>query len=171
MCLWTLQASNFPVVPRCPVLLFQTTHQLFCVFIFNLLYKKKTPVMLDDKCKLKISFLFITDLLGLTPSSSERLVCTCEDHPKSPTNSNFSGIGFFSQNTVSKTKNRENTFKIWCMFPNLPKVLYLQSYWLLQREDSPGLCIRYFRFNWQCAKPFPQNKLTTLDCEVKGYST
>lgn len=51
--------------------------------------------MLDDKCGVKIHFLFITDLLGLSVSSREKPVCTCEDHPESPTSTNFSGIGFF----------------------------------------------------------------------------
>lgn len=51
--------------------------------------------MLDDKCGVKIHFLFITDLLGLSVSSREKPVCTCEDHPESSTSTNFSGIGFF----------------------------------------------------------------------------
>lgn len=85
MCLWTPQASNSPVV------LFQRTRLLF--WVFDLLCKKS--VMLDDKCGVKIHFLFITDLLGLSVSSREKPVCTCEDHPESPTSTNFSGIGFF----------------------------------------------------------------------------
>lgn len=99
----TLQATNFPAV------LFQKTHPLSR--ILNLLCKKN--LMLHDKCKWKIGFLFISDLLGLTVSSSKRLVGTCKDHPKSPTNSNFSGIGFFFSLLLKKQNKQklENSFK------------------------------------------------------------
>lgn len=93
-----MEASNFLLVFQCRVLVFHRTHQPFCVFIFNLLHKKTG--MLDDKYKPKMSFLLITDLFGLTGSSSEMLVCTCEDHPKSPADSSFSGV--FPSNMISK---------------------------------------------------------------------
>lgn len=71
----------------------ENSSTFLCVHFQSAVYKK--TVMLDDKCKLKIHFLVITDLPGLTVSSSERLVCTCEDHPKSQTNSSLLEIGFF----------------------------------------------------------------------------
>lgn len=84
--------------------------------------------MLDGKCKPKISFLFITDLLGLTVCSSERLVHTCEDHPKSTTNSNFSEILFFFFYPPTGSKNRGKFLENMIHFKTVQFALHLQSY-------------------------------------------
>lgn len=94
--------------------------------------------MLDVKCKLTIHFLFITDLQRLNVNSSEKLVCTCGDHPKSPINSHSSGIEgqfHYCLKNQGKILLRYDTY-----IYTLSKSLVFANV-LFQQEDPPGLWI------------------------------
>lgn len=136
MCLGTLQASDSPVVLRYRVLLINFSSPHLHIPMCGIQKKKKSRI-LDDMFKPKMTFLLITDLFRLSGGFSEKLVCTCEDHPGSPANPNYSGGGIFFPITLS-----EKWYDISISTHSKGVQGVCKAIWELQQENSPGLWSR-----------------------------